>query len=112
MKKASETDWVRIDQMGDDEIDTSDIPPLGDEFFAAAQWRMPKKGVAMLNTVRAVVKEGRIQLLEQIELPEGTEMLVTPLPDDADFWLKAGESSLDAVWDNGEDDVYAQLLAK
>ena len=66
----------------------------------------------MLTTVRAIVKEGRIQLLEKIELPEGTEMLVTPLPDESDFWLKAGESSLDAVWDNGEDDVYAQLLAK
>ncbi len=49
---------------------------------------------------------------EEIELPEGAEVLVTPLPDESDFWLKAGESSLDAVWDNGEDDVYAQLLAK
>jgi hypothetical protein len=29
--------------MSDDEIDTSDIPPLEDEFFAAAQWRMLEK---------------------------------------------------------------------
>lgn len=28
------TDWDRIDRMTDDEIDTSDIPPLDDEFFA------------------------------------------------------------------------------
>ncbi len=40
-KKPSETDWARIDAMTDEEIDTSDIPPLGDEFFAEAQWRMP-----------------------------------------------------------------------
>jgi hypothetical protein len=80
--------------------------------FRVGALAKPQKGVAMLNTVRAVVKEGRIQLLEEIELPEGTEMLVTPLPDESDFWLKAGESSLEAVWDNGEDDVYAQLLAK
>ena len=26
-----------------------------------------------------------------------------------DFWLKASESSLDSVWDNREDDVYAEL---
>ena len=38
----------------------------------------------MLNTVRAVVKEGQIRLLEKLELPEGTELLVTPLVDDSD----------------------------
>ena len=27
-----------------------------------------------------------------------------------DFWLKASEPSLDAIWDNSEDDVYAELL--
>ena len=27
-----------------------------------------------------------------------------------DFWLKASESSLKAIWDNPEDDVYAELL--
>lgn len=43
LKKPSETDWARIDSMTDEEIDTSDIPPLDDEFFAKAQWRMPKK---------------------------------------------------------------------
>jgi len=29
---------------------------------------------------------------------------------DHGFWLKAGEPSLDAIWDNCEDDVYAELL--
>ena len=27
-----------------------------------------------------------------------------------DFWLKASQPSLDAIWDNSEDDVYAELL--
>lgn len=27
-----------------------------------------------------------------------------------DFWLKASEQSLNLIWDNLEDDVYAELL--
>lgn len=27
-----------------------------------------------------------------------------------DFWLKASQPSLDAVWDNPDDDIYAELL--
>ncbi|KJH71727.1 hypothetical protein [Aliterella atlantica] len=41
MNNTSRTDWARIDAMTDDEIDTSDIPPLTDEFFAKAKLRMP-----------------------------------------------------------------------
>ena len=46
-KRQSETDWARIDQMTDEDIDTSDIPPLDDAFFSAAQWRMPEKNKAI-----------------------------------------------------------------
>ena len=66
----------------------------------------------MLQTVRAIFKDGQIQLLEKIDLPEGTEMLVTPLLEDSDFWVKASHSSLEKVWDNTEDDVYGELLAR
>lgn len=66
----------------------------------------------MINTIRAVVREGKIELLEQVVIPEGTEVLVTPLIDEPDFWLNASESSLDSLWDNSEDDVYAELLEK
>jgi hypothetical protein len=69
-------------------------------------------GVKMLQTIRAVVREGRIELLEKVEIPEGTEVLITPLADEAAFWLQASESALNSVWDNSEDDVYAQLLEK
>src|SRR6266478_1214832 len=47
LKKPSEADWARIDQMTDEDIDTSDIPPLDDAFFSAAQWRMPEKNNAI-----------------------------------------------------------------
>lgn len=65
----------------------------------------------MLHTVWAVVQNGRIELSEQMDLPEGTKLLVTLLPDEEkQFWLAAAEKSLSAVWGNVEDDVYAQLL--
>lgn len=67
----------------------------------------------MLNTVPAVVKQGKIELLEDLKLQEGAKVLVTLLPDnEADFWLGACQPSLEAIWDNPEDDVYAELLKK
>jgi hypothetical protein len=65
----------------------------------------------MLKTLWATVRQGKVELLDLTELPEGSRVLVTLLPDDeADFWLKSSQTSLDAIWDNTEDDVYAQLL--
>jgi len=64
-----------------------------------------------MQSIRAVVRDGRIELLEEVEIPEGTEVLVTPLPgEESGFWLSASESSLDSVWGNAEDAVYAALL--
>ena len=65
----------------------------------------------MLNTIHAIFKDGKIQLLEDIDLPEGTEMLVTPLLDNSEFWVKASRPTLDAIWENDEDNVYAELAA-
>ena len=65
----------------------------------------------MPKTVRAIVREGKIEFLEPVELPEGANVLVTFLPDEAaEFWLNASQVSLDAIWDNPEDDVYGKLL--
>jgi hypothetical protein len=66
----------------------------------------------MSNAIRAVVREGKIEPLEEVNIPDGTEVLVTPLVEEPGFWLGASESALDAVWDNSEDDVYAELLEK
>ncbi len=60
----------------------------------------------MLKTLWATVRQGKVELLDLTELPEGSRVLVTFLPDDeADFWLKSSQTSLDAIWDNTEDDV-------
>ena len=71
----------------------------------------------MMKSIWATIQGGRIEPAEQLDLPEGARLLVTLLPDydaakygEANFWSGASESSLAAVWDNTEDDVYAQLL--
>ncbi len=65
----------------------------------------------MLNSIWATIHEGRIEPSEPIDLPEGARVVVTLLSDDdSGFWSGASESSIAAVWDNTEDDVYAQLL--
>ncbi len=64
----------------------------------------------MLRTMGAVVREGQVELLEPVELPEGADLLVTLLEDNDQFWVQAGQPILDQVWDNDEDAMYAQLL--
>jgi hypothetical protein len=39
---ASQSDWNRIDQMQDQDIDTSDSPSLDESFFREARVRMPR----------------------------------------------------------------------
>jgi hypothetical protein len=65
----------------------------------------------MIQTLWATIRQGKIELIESMDLPEGTKVLVTLMPDrEAGFWQQASQTSLDAVWDNTEDDVYAQIL--
>ena len=65
----------------------------------------------MSKTMRAIIREGKIELLEHVELPEGANVLVTLLPDEeAAFWRQASQVSLDAIWHNSEDDVYGKFL--
>ena len=71
----------------------------------------------MLTTRRGVLQRGTVTLLEPADVPEGTRALVTLLPDEEGaasdlraFWQDASRAALDAVWDNPEDDVYADLL--
>ena len=47
-KKRSKTDWKRIDEMRDEDIDYSDIPKIGPDFFAnAILWPGPKKQITL-----------------------------------------------------------------
>ena len=66
----------------------------------------------MLKTLQAVVRKEKIELLEKEDIPEGTRVLVTVLPEseESQFWLETSQISLDTVWNNTADDVYAQLL--
>ena len=64
----------------------------------------------MLNSTLGIVKDGRIETLERIPLPEGKRVLVTILPDDDMFWQEASGESLERIWNNDEDDVYVRLL--
>ena len=43
MKKPSKTDWKRLGEMEDKDIDTSDIPELDDAFFSNAEIKLPAK---------------------------------------------------------------------
>ena len=66
----------------------------------------------MLQTVWAVIHDGKIEPLEGVVFPEGTKVIVTLLPEEEEpgFWLSASETSLTEVWENDEDNIYAELL--
>jgi hypothetical protein len=72
----------------------------------------------MSDSLWAVVRDGRIELLEPADLPDGAKLRVTVVTDavenreDGQFWAGASQSSLDSVWNNDEDDVYAELLRR
>jgi hypothetical protein len=53
LKKKSETDWDRVDRMTDDEIDTSDIPPLTDAFFENGRKVLPRIFLDRLDLIEA-----------------------------------------------------------
>jgi hypothetical protein len=58
----------------------------------------------MLRTLWAEVKQGRIELLELADLPEGTKVLVTLLPSaETNRWLQTAPMVNDSIWDNIED---------
>ena len=57
MSKPTATNLERLDAMTDEMIDTSDIPPLTEGFFAAAQWRMPTPKVKVTVEIESEVWE-------------------------------------------------------
>ncbi|TYQ29582.1 BrnA antitoxin family protein [Pseudanabaena sp. UWO311] len=48
MNNTSETNWAKLDALSESEIDTSDIPPLTEEFFNKSRWWKP---VSPLNAL-------------------------------------------------------------
>ncbi|MCE7980708.1 MAG: hypothetical protein DYG89_05905 [Caldilinea sp. CFX5] len=62
-------------------------------------------------TLPAVVEDGQVKLGTSATLAEGTNLLVTALSyDPGAIDVPRGPSALDAIWENDEDDVYAELL--
>ncbi len=57
MKTTSQTNWAKLEAMTDEEIDTSDIPPLDEKFFANARLRMPRGKVAVTVSVEKDVND-------------------------------------------------------
>ena len=55
MNRNTKTNLDRFDAMTDEMIDTSDIPPLTEAFFASAKWRMPKGKVRVTVEVEPEV---------------------------------------------------------
>lgn len=46
------------------------------------------------------------------QLQETTQSIDQELQDEAEFWRQASQTSLDAIWNNTEDEIYAELLQK
>ncbi len=54
LKKQSQTDWTRVDATKDEDIDYSDIPELGDDFFEKATF-VPAKQLVTIRLDADVV---------------------------------------------------------
>lgn len=51
LKNTLQTNWEKLETMTDEEIDTCDIPPLDEKFFANARPRMPRGKVIVTVSV-------------------------------------------------------------
>jgi hypothetical protein len=65
----------------------------------------------MLSTVWATVKNGKIELLEPMSLPEGAQLLVTLVSPEEEIDIRQAYPLMDAVarqegWDDPEMDSY------
>jgi len=62
-KKRSRTDWKRVDALRDSDIDLSDSPELGSDFFAnAIFWPGPKRQITLRldpDVLKFFRKQGR-----------------------------------------------------
>lgn len=51
MSNTSRTNWEKVDSLTEEDIDTSDIPPLTEEFFSKSRWWKPVKPLNVLVQV-------------------------------------------------------------
>jgi uncharacterized protein (DUF4415 family) len=48
MNNTSKTNWDKVDALTEAEIDTSDIPPLSEEFFTKSRWWKPMSSLDVI----------------------------------------------------------------
>jgi hypothetical protein len=69
--------------------------------------------VEVLPNARKIPSIEKLQLIrilaEDVELGAGS-VEKNSSEEETEFWLQASQVSLDSIWNNDEDDVYAQLL--
>jgi hypothetical protein len=67
-----------------------------------------------MQNARAVMHDGKIELLDDIAIPEGAQLVVSIVSqeeeDERAFWYAAGLPAMRALWDNDDDARYEQLL--
>jgi uncharacterized protein (DUF4415 family) len=51
MNNTSKTNWDKVDALTEAEIDTSDIPPLSEEFFTKSRWWKPMSSLDVIVQV-------------------------------------------------------------
>jgi uncharacterized protein (DUF4415 family) len=51
MNNISRTNWEKLDSLTEDEIDTSDIPPITEELFKQSRWWKPISSLNVLVEV-------------------------------------------------------------
>ena len=67
----------------------------------------------MSTTIEALYDDGKLILERPLPLPGKTRVLVTVETDpERVAWLRVSEEALLRAWDNSDDDVFNELLAK
>ena len=68
----------------------------------------------MTTTIEAIYENGKLILPRPLPLPEKSHVRLTIESGDTEreAWLKLSEDSLTKAWDNADDDVFNELLAK
>jgi predicted DNA-binding antitoxin AbrB/MazE fold protein len=67
----------------------------------------------MTTTVEAIYEHGKLLLPKPLALPEKSHVRVTIESDlEREAWLKLSGENLSKTWDNPDDDVFNELLAK
>lgn len=52
MNNISQTDWERVNQLSDQDIDFNDIPETNDEFWKDAEWILPSKRSSLIKVLK------------------------------------------------------------